>query len=655
MSKTLEEYDVSNLFSLYKTIYSALIISDSIATGVWKGRPSFEFQAISEKNVVDWINTFEDMKEKLGIKKLESSVKNIPLDSLRNINEIRTRIFLDSEENFISGIKKKKRVFYFQAPTGSGKTNCSINFMLKVLMEDKSIKRGFFVFPFINIIEQNVNVIRTSLGISDSSMLEVHSLADWKMDDEVNESSNLDKYYDDRIFLNGKICAISQVTFFEALGNSSKNKSYPYCFLSNSIIVIDEIQAIQDGYWPFIANLIDKLAYENNCYVVLMSATLPKVDQYKKLKLQCPFSDLLPEAENFQRNSLFSSRTEIICRLEIQTNEQILSFLQDEIILDSSSPQKILLVVNTIKRAQTLFELIKSTIVKDFEICLLHSQLLPHKKIEIVQKSKLKDKKLILISTQSIEAGIDADFDIGIRDMAILDSMEQVAGRINREGSKKSRSKLFIVSLRNNFKADSGFIYGQTNRWDYLSKHLTELERIKLIENRQFEDYYLGVNNYIETKLHLPSGHDVKERRILDWSNTLNFYNLRNFRLIKDEKETCFIPINIEINSGDFERFSTSELSLIRSIDESALQNGFVIGEKIWRIYESISDSIHKSRDQKIHVARFNSILSKFLASRRKKQNEKLEKPIRYLPLDQFVFEYDIETGFKNLDDECVF
>ena len=63
-----------------------------------------------------------------------------------------------------------------------------------------------------------------------------------------------------------------------------------------------------------------------------------------------------------------------------------------------------------------------------------------------------------------------------------------------------------------------------------------------------------------------------------------------------------------------------------------------------------------KTQVESVIKRRNNSILSKFLASRRKKQRKlPSEGPITYLPPDQWKFEYDLETGFKDLDDECVF
>lgn len=81
---------------------------------------------------------------------------------------------------------------------------------------------------------------------------------------------------------------------------------------------------------------------------------------------------------------------------------------------------------------------------------LLRSHLL---KKEILTKliNKLNWKIFILVSTQTIEAGIDVDLDLIYRDIAPLDSLVQSAGRVNRENTLKEKGKIkvYTVKIRN--------------------------------------------------------------------------------------------------------------------------------------------------------------------------------------------------------------
>jgi CRISPR-associated endonuclease/helicase Cas3 len=57
--------------------------------------------------------------------------------------------------------------------------------------------------------------------------------------------------------------------------------------------------------------------------------------------------------------------------------------------------------------------------------------------LEKVRKDLKDGKKVICVSTQLIEAGVDVSFECVIRSLAGIDSIAQAAGRCNRNGEKK--------------------------------------------------------------------------------------------------------------------------------------------------------------------------------------------------------------------------
>ena len=59
-------------------------------------------------------------------------------------------------------------------------------------------------------------------------------------------------------------------------------------------------------------------------------------------------------------------------------------------------------------------------------------------------REKLLKGKIICISTQLIEAGVDVSFQCVIRSLAGLDSIAQAAGRCNRHGEKELQNVYII-------------------------------------------------------------------------------------------------------------------------------------------------------------------------------------------------------------------
>ena len=105
------------------------------------------------------------------------------------------------------------------------------------------------------------------------------------------------------------------------------------------------------------------------------------------------------------------------------------------------------------------------------------------------------DARKIVVSTQLIEAGVDIDMDIVVRDMGPWDSIIQVAGRANRNDKGKD-GDVYIYALANEQKEFYRYIYKQ----DSLTIDKT-FEILEGISNIAEKDYGILTQKYF-SKIH---------------------------------------------------------------------------------------------------------------------------------------------------------
>ena len=117
--------------------------------------------------------------------------------------------------------------------------------------------------------------------------------------------------------------------------------------------------------------------------------------------------------------------------------------------------KRYLFIFNTISSARRYYDLIKSD-YKD--ISYLSTHIIPKERLSRIKDMK-KGKYKIVVTTQLVEAGVDIDFDVIVRDMAPLDSVNQASGRCNRNNNS-SQGLVYVVSLKSeNNRSYASYIY----------------------------------------------------------------------------------------------------------------------------------------------------------------------------------------------------
>lgn len=445
-----------SLFALIKLNYSLLTASDYCATNHYisnlKNMPS-DFGILNKDKMIENIK-----KTKSYNKKLYDNIDNFKyicpkLKNNGNLNQLRTEMGADVIQNIKNN--SDKNLFYIEAPPGGGKTNLSMIAISELLSLYPSIKNIFYVFPFTTLITQTYKILIETFGLDKNEIIQIHSKAGLQ---NKNETDNYSQNYIDYLFVNFPIVLLTHIKFFDILKSNKKEENYILHRLCNSIVIIDELQSYNPSEWDKIMYLIDNYSKLFNIKFIIMSATLPKIGNLTN----STFVHLIENKSKYFLNENFKDRvsfdfTEYDKKEVTKENKPIfLSKLADTVLCKSKEWFKINKRVHTIiefifKKTATDFYNIVENLNKDKffdEIFVLSGTILEPRRIEIIEYLKNEDnndKNILLITTQVVENGVDIDMDLGFKDRSIVDSDEQLAGRINRNVNKNN-CKLYLFN-----------------------------------------------------------------------------------------------------------------------------------------------------------------------------------------------------------------
>ena len=449
-----------------RLLLSLLIEGDWSDTGAFVEDVEYE----PKDGATDW-NTIIDT--------YESKIQKFSKEGL--INELRSKISDDCKE----AAKRPGGIYHLIVPTGGGKTLASLRFALHHLKEHESIKRVFYIIPYLSILEQNAAVIRDFVGDSAEAeesnsgiVFEYHSNVDYRpeqkgaanIDSDSRNSSNDnnngnrdDGKYDDlqgdykneahkAVFQGWEdpIIITTLVQFLNALFSVNLQSIRRMHGLANSVIILDEVQSLPLKTLNIFNLAINFLANCCGATIVLCSATQPVFENKNIFKTKALNLDENPSLTQDVDASFQAFKRVDVVDLTAEkgfTTEGTAGLCLD--IVSDPDKEKLLVICNTKKQAAQVFMELKNRAVPD--ICLYHlsTNMVPAHRIEVLNtiKQKLKETgKMICITTNLIEAGVDVDFFATVRVVAGLDNAIQAAGRCNRHGARKT-GILYIIRL----------------------------------------------------------------------------------------------------------------------------------------------------------------------------------------------------------------
>jgi len=306
-------------------------------------------------------------------------------------------------------------LFSLQVPTGGGKTLSSLAFALRH-SEQHGLRRIIYAIPFTSIIEQTARVFRESLGGLESPVLEHHS----NFDPESLErgtatvcarlaSENWD----------APIIVTTNVQFLESLFSARGSRCRKLHRIARSVIILDEVQTLPVELLHPTLVLLQELAENYGCTIVLCTATQPAVELHPDFPIGLSHVERIIERPR-----------ELYSALERVRVSYIGSVTDDSLVSNLGEHPRSMCIVNTRRHAAEVFQQCVER-SSDPSACFhLSAQMCPQHRSDTLKKIRDRlqsDSLCTVVSTQLVEAGVDLDFPVVFRAMAGLDSIAQSA------------------------------------------------------------------------------------------------------------------------------------------------------------------------------------------------------------------------------------
>lgn len=351
------------------------------------------------------------------------------------INALRTAARKEAIETLLAA--PDQRLWTLALPTGLGKTLTAASLALS-LREGSSIsgsgptKRIILVLPFLSIIDQTAKVYDELLGKPQPSMLmQSHSLSERVYDTEEQR--------DAEFFLDTWDSEIVVTTFdqflLSLLGDRARHQMR-FHNLADTVLIFDEVQALPTQLWDIVNHALTQLTEHLGSTAILMSATQPGFVEEIDSLIQTPERYY----EKFGRYLLV---------LKHETPTTLEDFIESVLgRRDELESERVLITLNTRSSARE----VRNALTEagwGVPVYFLTADVTPKDRLAAIDRIKdNRDEPCLVVSTQVIEAGVDLDMSLVMRDFAPLDSLIQVAGRCNRNG-RWPRKDVEIYHLTN--------------------------------------------------------------------------------------------------------------------------------------------------------------------------------------------------------------
>lgn len=419
------------------------------------------------------------------------------------VNKIRHQIYM----NAIEAANYKPGIYSLTVPTGGGKTRTGLGFALKHAI-NHSFDRVIFAIPYTSIIEQTVDEYKKILG--EAPVLEHHSTVTF---DESEENETILKHQLASENWDKPIIVTTTVQLFESLFSNRPSKCRKLHNISNSVIILDEVQSLPPRLLTPILDVLQTLVDNYKVTVVLCTATQPSLSKSPDFKGLNNITEIVINPKQY-----FDTLKRVMYEWDFSRK-----WKWEEIAQEMRKHKQCMTVVNSKIDALKLYDALggENAFYLSTLICGNHRR-------DVLKeiKQRLKDEKpCYLVSTQLIEAGVNIDFPVVLRALAPMDRIVQTAGRCNREGLLKAGKVIIFIP------EDENMPEGAYKTGTFITKNMLECG-VDLHDPMAYITYFEKLYKNVET-----DAEKIQElRRMFDYPKVAE-----RFKMIPDTTVPCVV------------------------------------------------------------------------------------------------------------------
>ncbi|MBK3333105.1 CRISPR-associated helicase Cas3' [Persephonella atlantica] len=213
-----------------------------------------------------------------------------------------------------------------------------------------------------------------------------------------------------------------------------------YSTLAYSKIILDEPQSYSPDTLAVIIKGLQEISQLGGRFCFMSATIHPFVVKYLK-----DYCKILPPQFHKEKKH------------RINLTGEPIENLKNYMIKEYKNGKKVLVILNTVKKAQEVYKLLRE---EDLNVNLLHSLFIQRDRKQKEQKIQNPEEPVIWITTQLVEASLDIDYDVLFTEIASLDSLVQRMGRVYRKSGRnitESSNPNIIISTAQ--PSDKGKIY----------------------------------------------------------------------------------------------------------------------------------------------------------------------------------------------------